>query len=423
MKLGRALRQELPLQNLRPAVLLPQPGVEAPLLDPSPIGPRLRRLQPHPFIVPGMRIAIFGSRGIPHTYGGAEAFVEELAPRLAERGHQVRVYCRRGLFADRPQRYRGVDLVYLPHLENRVLGTPSHSLACMLHVMARPVDVFLVLNIVNGFHCLLPRLLGKTFAINVDGLDWKRGKWGKIARKYFHLNARCIGTICPGGVITDAIEMQRIYQREFATASTCIAYGANIEESEHPELIRQFGLESRQYYLIASRMVSENNPDLIVEAFERLETQRLLAVAGGVNYRSAFVRRLQQTRDPRIRFLGHVGDAAQVKELHCHAYAYIHGHSLGGTNPSLLKALGYGNCVLALNTAFNREVLQDYGLLFERQAEDLRRQLQALEGSPAMAEEFRRRAPERIRQAYTWDHIADRYEEFFSKLIVDRRKS
>lgn len=369
---------------------------------------------------PPLRIALFGSRGIPHTYGGAEAFLEELAPRLAERGHHVTVYCRSSLFRNQPARYRGVDLVYLPSVETKIWGTPTHTLACMLHVLAHPVDVFLVLNIVNGFHCLLPRLFGRTFAINVDGLDWKRGKWGRLARKYFYWNAKWIGKICPEGVITDATEMQRVYQEEFGTRSSCIAYGANIESSEQPEIVRQYGLEPFQYYLIASRMVSENNPDLIVRAFERLKTKKLLAVAGGVNYRSEFVRRLRQTRDPRVRFLGHVGDAVHIKELHCNAYAYLHGHSLGGTNPSLLKALGYSNCILALNTPFNREVLDGYGIMFEHDVDDLVRQLQAIENDPAMAEEYRRHAPERIRQAYTWEKITDQYEEFF-RTLVERR--
>lgn len=369
-----------------------------------------------------LRIAIFGSRGIPHTYGGAEAFLEELAPRLAERGHEVRVYCRRSLFQDRRRRYRGVDLLYLPSIETKVLGTPTHTVACMFHLLTHPVDVFLVLNIVNGFHCILPRLLGRTFAINVDGLDWKRGKWGRLARRYFYLNAKWIGKICPEGVITDAAEMQRIYQDEFRTPSTCIAYGANIESSEDPTIVRQYGLEPFQYYLIASRMVSENNPDLIVKAFEKLKTDKLLAVAGGVNYRSEFVRKLQQTRDPRIKFLGHVGNATHVKELHCNSYAYIHGHSLGGTNPSLVKALGYGNCILALNTPFNREVLEGYGIMFEHDVDDLVRQMQAVEDDPEMAEEYRRHAPERIRQAYTWERITDQYEQFFYQLLQRRAR-
>jgi len=367
-----------------------------------------------------LRIAFFGSRGIPHTYGGAEAFLEELVPRLAERGHEVIVYCRSSLFTEKRKMYRGVRLIYLPSIETKVLGTPTHTLACMVDVLFRKVDVFLVLNIVNGFHCLLPRLFGKTFAINVDGLDWKRGKWGKFARKYFYLNAKYIGKICPDGVITDATEMQRIYMDEFGTKSACIAYGANIEESANPDVVRQYGLEPGRYYLIASRMVPENNPDLIIKAFEQLRTDKLLAVAGGVNYRSDFVEGLKRTGDSRIKFLGHVGNAEHVKELHCNAYAYVHGHSLGGTNPSLVKALGYGNCIVALNTPFNREVLSDHAVMFECDVEDLRCKLQYVENNPEIAAEYRFRAPERIREAYTWEHITDQYEDYFQALVAAR---
>jgi glycosyltransferase involved in cell wall biosynthesis len=376
---------------------------------------------PEPQRVPRMKIAIFGSRGIPHTYGGAEAFLEELAPRLAARGHEVIVYCRSGLFAEKPQVYRGVRLIYLPSIETKILGTPTHTLMCMLDVLFRGVDVFLVINIVNGFHCIIPWLLGKKFCINVDGLDWKRGKWGKLARKYFYLNAKHIGKLCPDGVITDATEMQRIYLEEFGTQSACIAYGANIEDSEDPEVVRQYGLEPYKYYLIASRMVPENNPDLIVRAFERIRSDKILAIAGGVNYRSDFVERLKQTRNPRIRFLGHIGNAAHVKELHCNAYAYVHGHSLGGTNPSLVKALGYGNCIIALDTLFNREVLQNYGIMFQRDTEDLQRKLQYIEDNPSVATRHRQRAQQRIKEAYTWEHITDQYEEFFHNLKMPRR--
>jgi len=364
-----------------------------------------------------LRLAFFGSRGIPHTYGGAEAFLEELAPRLAARGHDVIVYCRSSLFPEKRKTYRGVRLIYLPSIETKILGTPTHTLACMLDVLFRRTDVFLVINIVNGFHCLIPRLFGKTFAINVDGLDWKRGKWGKVARKYFYLNAKYIGRICPDGVITDATEMQRIYFKEFGTRAANIAYGANIEDSQQPDVVRHYGLEPKQYYLIASRMVPENNPDLIIKAFEQLRTNKLLAVAGGVNYRSDFVEALKKTRDPRVRFLGHVGDLNDVKELHCNAYAYVHGHSLGGTNPSLVKALGYGNCIVALNTPFNQEVLNGAGVMFEANIEDLLCKLRFVEDNTEAVEEYRRRAPDRIREAYSWEHITDQYEDFFYNLI------
>lgn len=365
-----------------------------------------------------LRIALFGARGLPHTYGGAEAFFLELAPRLVERGHEVIVYNRRSLFRERPTQYRGVRLVYLPSIETKSLGTPTHTLACVLDVLFRRVDVMMAVNVANAFHLIIPRLFGKKVACNVDGLDWKRDKWGPLGKRYFYWNARAVGKICPKGVITDAYEMRRIYFEEFGTPSACIAYGANLERGENPGLVRRYGLEPRGYYLVCSRLVPENNADLIVEGFRRLRTDKLLAIAGEANYRSAFVERLKANAPANVRFLGHVGDAAAVKELHCQCYAYLHGHSMGGTNPSLVKALGYGNLVLALDTAFNSEVLQDFGVLFGRDPEDLARRLQSVEDQPEMAERYRRRAPERIRAAYTWDHITDQYEELFQQLAA-----
>lgn len=363
-----------------------------------------------------LRIAMLGSRGIPHTYSGYETFVGEVAPRLVQRGHQAIVYCRSSLFRDRPRYYKGVRLIYLPSIETKTMGTLTHTLVSMLDVLFRSVDVIFVVNVANAFHCTVPRLLGKNVAINVDGLEWKRGKWGRLGRKYFYWNAKWVGRICPRGVVTDAQEMRRIYLQEFGTPNVSITYGANIEKTENPEVVRRYGLEPSQYYLVASRLVPENNADLILRAFEKVKTSRMLAIAGNANYRSEFVDRLKETKDPRVNFLGHVGDAEHVKELHCNAYAYLHGHSLGGTNPALLKALGYGNCVLALGTAFNREVLQDYGIVFESDADDLARKIQHIEEHPEIAAVYRVRAPQRIREAYTWEIITDQYEEFFLQL-------
>lgn len=363
-----------------------------------------------------LRIAILGSRGIPHTYSGYEAFIGEVGPRLVQRGHEVLVYCRSSLFRNKPTTYKGVRLIYRPNIETKSFGTFTHTLVSVVDVLFRGTDVIFVVNVANAFHCILPRLLGKNVAINVDGLDWKRAKWGRFGRKYFYWNAKYVGRICPKGVVTDAQEMRRIYLEEFGTPSTSIAYGANIETSRNPKVVKEYGLEPGEYYLVASRLVPENKADLIARAFESVKTSRKLAIAGSANYKSTFVERLKGTQDSRVRFLGHVSNADHVKELHCNAFAYVHGHSLGGTNPALLKALGYGNCILALGTAFNREVLHDFGIFFEDDASDLKRKIQEIEDNPTIAEEFRRRAPLRIRQAYTWDRITELYEELFLQL-------
>jgi glycosyltransferase involved in cell wall biosynthesis len=364
-----------------------------------------------------LRIALAGSRGIPHTYSGYETFFGELAPRLVEHGHEVIVYCRSELFQEKPPTYRGVRLIYLPSIESKNLSTITHTLISLLDASFRRVDVVFVANVANAALCVLPRISGSKVALNVDGVEWKRSKWSRIGQKYFYWNAQLAGKICPSGIVTDAVEMQRIYREELDTPSVCIAYGANIERSSNPDVIRKYGLEPRGYYLIASRLVPENNADLILKGFEQSSSDRLLAIAGGANYRSAFVDALKKTRDPRVRFLGHVGDNEHVKELHCNCYGYIHGHSVGGTNPALLKALGYGNLIFALDTPFNQEVLEDYGLLF-RDPADLAAKLQRAEENPEQAEKYRARAPRRIEEKYTWEHVTDQYEDLFLRLAA-----
>src|SRR5215813_5061945 len=182
-----------------------------------------------------LRIAIFGGRGIPSTYSGTETFFIEMAPRLVERGHEVIVYCRKALFKERPPFYQGVRLIYLPSIETKNLGTFTHTLASMIDVLRRDVDAMLV---ANGFHCVIPRLFRQNCAINVDGIEWKRGKWGRLGKSYFHWNARLCGKILPRGIVTDAYAMRTLYLEEFNTPSACITYGGNIECSTNPEIVR-----------------------------------------------------------------------------------------------------------------------------------------------------------------------------------------
>jgi glycosyltransferase involved in cell wall biosynthesis len=364
-----------------------------------------------------LRIAILGGRGIPSTYSGTETFFIELAPRLVERGHDVIVYCRKALFKERPPTYKGVRLIYTPSIETKNLGTFTHTFACMVDVLRRDVDAMLVTNVANALHCIIPRIFRQTCALNVDGIEWKRGKWGRLGKGYFHWNARLSGKILPRGIITDAYAMRQLYLDEFNTPSACIAYGGNIERSSKPEIVRQYGLEPGNYYLIASRLVPENNAALIVDGFRKASTKRLLAIAGDANYRSSFIDDLKNNADDRVRFLGHVDSMEDIKELHCNSYAYIHGHMMGGTNPALLKALGYGNCILAHDNPFNAEVLGGHGLLFKNAAE-LAEQIDLIEQKPEVAQCYRLRAPERIRTVYNWEKITDQYTELFYQLAA-----
>jgi glycosyltransferase involved in cell wall biosynthesis len=364
-----------------------------------------------------LRLAIFGGRGIPSTYSGTETFFIELAPRLVERGHDVIVYCRKSLFKVRPPTYKGVRLIYTPSIETKNFGTLTHTLACMVDVLRRNVDAMLVTNVANAFHCVIPRMFGQNCALNVDGIEWQRGKWGRLGKGYFYWNARLSGKILPRGIITDAYAMRDLYLHEFNTPSACIAYGGNIEGSSHPEIVRQYGLEPGGYYLILSRLVPENSADLSVKGFNKASSPRVLAIVGDANYKSDFVAGLEASAGERVRFLGRVGDTEHVKELFANSYAYLHGHTVGGTNPTLLHALGTGSCILARANVFNAEVLGDYGMLFQ-DANDLAATIQRIEERPEIADGYRRRAQERIRTLYNWDRIVDQYEELFYQLAA-----
>lgn len=363
-----------------------------------------------------MRIAIMGIRGLPSTYSGYETFAGELGPRLVERGHEVLIYCRAALYRERPATYRGMQLVYLPSLETKSFSTLSHSWLCVFDLLRRQTDAVLVCNVANGLHLVVPRLFGKKVAINVDGLEWQRPKWNAAGKAYFRFAARAACRLADA-VICDAAAMADIYRRQFGVAPVTIAYGANAEPSTRPDVPARYGLEPGRYFLIASRLVPDNNADLIVKAFAGVQTDMQLAIAGEFTYQSAFADRLRATSDPRLRFIGHVDDPADYHEIQHGAYAYIHGHQFGGTNPSLLQALAAGGCVLALDTPFNREVLGDnYGILFSKDSADLRRHMQEIVDRPALREEYARRAPQRIREAYTWERITDQYEALFARL-------
>ncbi len=369
-----------------------------------------------------MKIRVLGIRGLPATYSGSETVMGELAPRWVEDGHEVIVYCRKGFFKERPSEWKGIKLIYLPSIEHKIFSTLSHSFFASIHASFSPSDIVFVWNAGNGPFGWFFRMTGKKAVINVDGMEWLRPKWKGIGAVYFKWASKMATSAFPL-VITDAEEMKRLYLEELGAETTYIAYGANIEPSEHPEVLEGYGLKSRDYYLIASRLVPDNNADLIMEAFVTSNSEKKLAIAGGADYRgnkmeNAFLDKLKSMANENVLFLGHIDSSEHIKELHHHCFAYIHGHQFGGINPSILKALGFSNCILALNTPFNYEVLEGgkYGVLFDKNAESLKTQIEFLEQNLEQVEDFRQRATEQIHKRFNWDHIAEQYIDVFNEL-------
>ncbi|MGA3286526.1 MAG: DUF1972 domain-containing protein [Bacteroidota bacterium] len=365
-----------------------------------------------------MKIAIIGSKGYPLVYGGYETFVSELALRLVARGHEVTIYCHRSLFIVRPSTFEDIMLVYIPGIESKTLDQVTHSFLSTLHVIFTSNEIVFYVNSVNGPFGFITKLFKKRTVINVDGLEWLRPKWKGLGAKYSYI-ASMLATKYFDVIVADSERMAEIYKTEFKVRSVVIAYGANLSGSYKPALIQKYDLIPEEYYLVVGRLVPDNNVSLIVQEFLSSETQKKLVIVGDVPSKDRYAQSIKQMRNPRIIFTGYVTDASLLSELYTNAYAYIHGHGYGGTNPTLLMALASGCCILALDNVFNREVLDEdeYGLYFNKDPQNLSRLIDFIDHHPAAREVYRAKSQNRIVEKYTWEKITDQYEELFESLV------
>jgi glycosyltransferase involved in cell wall biosynthesis len=348
------------------------------------------------------------------SFGGFETFISGLAPRLAARGHAVTVYSRSALFAEHPAEFEGVHLRWLPSLEGKVIGTPSHVLVCMLDAVRKGFDAMLVVNPGMGLHCAIPRLLSSTrLVMNVDGVEWKRGKWGPLGRWYYRTAARASTKLCHA-IVADSQAMADLYWREFGARAVFVPYAFDVRDAGPPDRVRALGLEAKGYYLVVGRLIPENNTDFIVSEFGAAGSDRPLVVVGGSNYSSEFHRRLAATAGKHVRFLGHVDDMELLWSLFGHSYAYIHGHSVGGTNPALLQCMAVGACPIAFDVEFNREVAGDAGIYFRREPGALAAAIRSVDGAPAEVARRGALARARLARHYTWTRVVDGYEAVLS---------
>jgi glycosyltransferase involved in cell wall biosynthesis len=355
-------------------------------------------------------IALLGTRGIPARYGGFETFAEELSTRLAARGLPVTVYCRE---RHSDSFYRGVRLVYLPTLRHKYLDTVAHTFLSTLHLLIHRQRVALYCNGANAIFTAWPRVFGIPTALNVDGLERNRKKWNWIARAWYLLSER-LSTFCPSVVITDAKQIQQYYLDRYSKESEFIPYGAAIGTVETTDILNQLQLKPRQYFLYVSRMEPENNALLVRESFERLNTSVKLALIGDAPYARDYIRRVRETKDPRVVMPGAIYGQG-YSELQSHSLAYVHATEVGGTHPALIEAMGRGAVVLYLNTPENAEAAGGSGIPFE--PSELAEKLgSVLAMSAEQRAEWGARAQARVAERYSWEAVTDRYERLLFSL-------
>jgi glycosyltransferase involved in cell wall biosynthesis len=363
-----------------------------------------------------MRIAMVGTRGVPARYGGFETCVEEVGSRLADRGHHVVVYCRTGpSAAPRPDTHRGMHLVHLPAMRKRSMETLSHTALSVAHLARHRTDAALVFNSANA--PLLPVILraGIPVATHVDGLEWKRGKWRGAGRRYYRM-AESLSVRWSNALIADAVGIQDYYRAEFAAPTVLLRYGAPVVEHGRTDRLAQLGLEADGYHLVVARFEPENHVREMVEGYVRSRARLPLVVVGSAPYSDQYTRQVHTVADERVRFTGGVWDQELLDQLYAGSRTYLHGHSVGGTNPSLLRAIGAGTAVVAYDVGFNREVLGADGLYFTRPS-DLPALVEQAEADPC-ATAARGRALRTRARDYDWDRVTDGYEQLCRSLIA-----
>lgn len=309
-----------------------------------------------------MKIAIVGTRGVPASYGGFETFAEELGRRLSDRGHEVWVYGRPGFVDPKLDSYLGMKLVVVPAIRSKHLETVSHTFVSSIHALRQRFDVILMCNAANAPFVKLLQWGGLPVALNVDGLERNRRKWGWAGRTYYRLCERWAAR-WPDAVVTDAEVIRRYYRRAYSVESTMIAYGADLPRPEGTETLDRLGVLPGEYTLYVSRFEPENNPDRVAEAWVRSSSTRRLVMLGGAPYAPELTRKVHDIADERVILPGPIYGEG-YRELLFNCRLYIHATEVGGTHPALIEAMGAGRPVIAFDTPENREVIGSTGPVF-----------------------------------------------------------
>lgn len=371
---------------------------------------------------PGQRFVLLGTRGVPARYGGFETAMEEVGKRLVAAGHEVTVYCRTGNSDEGvdPTQYEGMRLVHLPALRHRALETPSHTIISALHMLStrRSFDAAVMCNAANAFALPLLRLTRTPVAVHVDGLEWRRTKWGPVGQRFYRIS-ESLSVRWADALIADAYGIEQYYRDEFGAMTEGIAYGAPDLSHVGADKLAESGLRAGGFHLVVARFEPENHVDLMIEGYLRSNAKLPLIVVGSTPYPSSHSERIDAlaASSDKVRLLGGVWDQDLLDQLYKGAFTYLHGHSVGGTNPSLLRALGAGTHTIAYDVVFNREVAGEHGVYVSTPGE-VAAAIDEAEADPAdthvRGDALARVAVER----YTWDKIARAYAALCEKLAA-----
>jgi glycosyltransferase involved in cell wall biosynthesis len=362
-----------------------------------------------------LRVAFIGGRGVVSKYSGIETYYEEIGKRLAGMGHPVTVYCR-NYFTPPGKEHNGMQVVRLPTIRSKHLETLVHTFLSTLHVLAQPCDIVHYHALGPALFSFIPRLAGKKTVVTVQGLDWQRKKWGCIASAVLRLGERAAVSL-PTHTMVVSQALQKHYVDVHGAETSYVPNGGLLRERRLPDKIFDWGLEPGRYILFLGRFSPEKGCHLLLEAYEKLNTDVKLVLAGASSYCDDYSRRLRTHANERIKMLDWVSGEA-LDELLTNAMVFVLPSDLEGLSLALLDAMGAGLCVLSSDVAENREAVAEAGFTFRRgDVADLADRLRFLIANPAVREAAGQAAKRRIRGHYQWPQIAAEIEKVYLEMM------
>lgn len=363
-----------------------------------------------------MKLAIVGTRGIPNEYGGFEQFADILSQGLVKNGLDVTVYCSSN-HSYKEKEYNGVKLIHKYDPENKIgtAGQFVYDLACMLDARRKNFDIIYMLGYTSS--SVWQKLIFKKGAIvvtNMDGLEWMRSKYSNKVQNFLKY-AEKWAVNYSDHLIADSIGIQIYLKKKYNVESTYFPYGSYVFENSDKESLKKYDLTPFEYDLLIARFEPENNIEMILNAFSVSSVNRKLVLIG--NYTNTeFGKELCEKfkDDERVVFLGGIYNQNALDNIRFYSNLYFHGHSVGGTNPSLLEAMGSGALICYHNNDFNRAILEKDGFPFSS-SKELTRFINTVEKSKN--KDIIEHNMNKIREIYSWDIIIKQYEKYFSDLM------
>ena len=278
----------------------------------------------------------------------------------------------------------------------------------------------LVVNSANGPFGLLTKLFRIPTAINVDGLEWLRPKWKGLGSVYFRFASK-LSTLFFDEIITDSVEMNKVYRNKFHKKSTVIAYGSTMKSNKKSKVLEKFSLNQKEYYLIVGRLIPDNNSKLIIEGYLKSNSKKSIVIVGDVPYNDDYANDIKLLSSNKVVFTGYVNDQVDLSVLYDNCYGYIHGHEFGGTNPTMINALDLNCQILALDTVFNREMLYNKkSIFFNKNENSISNKINEFE--ERYDELIQNNTSYKLPEKYDWDFISNQYLEVFQGLTNCRNK-